>query len=449
MILEAIRLLDVPEAAETCPGPHSGDERPPAVPAGGAAFAECDRCGTVSQICPHDDCGARTRAGGLHCRLCGRPLPEEWLKRAWLRLPEDSALGEPGEPKQVPGAATDEECHLLASDAWVALQVGNRVHLLEPGPGLLPVEAVDLEPGEALIELRHARDRALTWEMWTTHRVLRYDLRRAGQQVGSWVSEDDGRFPSERGELLWVSHDLLAFHQRGVGTSVWSRDRLHFSVPELLPRPAWLNKSDFVCSGRDQLLVGSTAERRESALPVPPALIDVGEPLAGQAPIYDPRADRVYVSGDRTVFWWQPGSRKLIPFHTAGGGALIRSPQGVVVLEADRVRIFAHDERLLWDSRLKMPDFALAALAWDHRGDALLLPCAGRASAATPLLVIDLARPDARPDGPLHATLDGQLPAAPRLAPGGIVAVTRDTAPGGPTALRWIGLAPRAARGGP
>jgi len=325
---------------------------------------------------------------------------------------------------------------LVASDAWVAAVLGRRVLLLEPGPWLARCAGLELtlESGEALLGLRseggNLRDEErdeTTWHMLTTRRMLRLDLRSHDPDTGPWKGE---RFPADRGELLWESQGLFAFHRSGTGTllSTDAGKSILSETPDLLTSPAWMGSQDFVCLGRSDLYFGSLAGGD------PPERSPAPEPLAAHPPLYDPATDRVYLSGETAVYWWQPGSLKLIPFAAAGGGAVLPAPEGVVILEGDRLRIMGHDEHVLWDSRIVMPDFAPAALPWDHAGEALLVPAAAR-GAGTQLLLADLKNP-----GWLrHTELDGILPCQPRLVPGGIVAAQRR--PGKASLdLVWIGI---------
>jgi hypothetical protein len=324
---------------------------------------------------------------------------------------------------------------LVATDAWVAAVLGRRVFLLEPGPGLVRCEGLELtlEDGEALLDLRSEvgvpdedRDER-TWHMLTTRRILRLDLRSYDPETGPWKGE---RFPDDRGDLLWEAQGLFAFHRSGAGTllSTDAGKTVLSETPDLLTSPAWTGGQDFVCQGRSDLYFGSLAGGEPlERLPAP-------EPLAAHPPIYDPATDRVYLSGETAVYWWQPGSLRLIPFAAAGGGAVLPAPEGVVILEGDRLRIMGHDEHVLWDSRIVMPDFAPAALPWDHAGEALLVPAAAR-GAGTQLLLADLKNPGWL----LRTELDGILPCQPRLVPGGIVAAQRRQGKASLNLL-WIGI---------
>jgi hypothetical protein len=424
-------LLETPN--HLCPGPHRGPVLPPVSREVFGGTALCPDCGTVSRICPRTECGGRTRAGGFFCRVCAEPLPAPWRNGFWTELDRDVDLAAPAPVVARTLSAREvgraERIHLAATDAWIALSLDERLLLLEPGPRLATFCEHRLEPGELFVDLRRSGDDPPGWRLLTTRQVLRLEPRGL-----VWLPVE--RF--QEGELLWESGALHALYRPGAGSSLWLRSPLRklIEVRGLLSQPAWLPQGRFVCTDDENVYLGSVRE------PGSPKPFRASEPLSSHAPVFEPRTERIYLPGERKLLWWQPGAKSFIPFLPSGAGAVLLSPQGVILLEADRLQFLRPDARRLWDSRTAMSDFARSSLHWDRAGSALLMPLAQR-GAAVPLLLMDLQSP-----GRVWRTeLAAVPPSEPRLAPGGIVAVQRRDEEG-PIDLVWLPVSCRSSSDG-
>lgn len=426
-------LLEAPNYL--CPGPHRGPVLPPPSREVFGGTALCPDCGTVSRICPRAECGGRARAGGFFCRVCGEPLPAAWRDDFWAELDRDVELSAPVVARTLSAREVGraERIRLAATDAWIALSLDERLLLLEPGPRLATFCEHHMEPGELFVDLRRSGDDPPGWRLLTTRQVLRLEPRGL-----TWLPDPVDRFPEGEGELLWESGALRALYRPGAGSSLWLRSPLRKLIEAhgLLSQPAWLPQGQFVCTDDQSVYLGSVRE------PGPPTPFRVSEPLSPHAPVYDSRTGRIYLPGERKLLWWQPGTKSFIPFLPSGAGAVLLAPQGVILLEADRLQFLRPDARRLWDSRTAMSDFARSSLHWDRAGSTLLMPLAQRGAAA-PLLLMDLESP-----GRVWRTeLAAAPPSEPRLAPGGIVAVQRRDEEG-PLDLVWFSVSRRSSLDG-
>jgi hypothetical protein len=423
-------LLETPSLL--CPGPHAGPDLPPASLEIFGGTAACTACGTSSRICPNASCAGRTRAGGFFCRICGERLPGAWRQEFWAELDRDFELMRPV-LRTLPGRETGrlDRVHLTTTDAWIALALDERVMLLEPGPQLALFAEHRMEAGETFVDLRSEEGDRPAWRLLTSQQVLELE-----PQDRRWRSVE--RFPPAEGELLWQSRHLRALYRPGTGSSLWSRSPLRklIAVPGLLSQPAWLPGRRFVCTDDAHIYLGSFEE------PGSPTSFRTPEPLSPHAPIFDSKTGRVYVPGEKTLMWWQPGARSFVPFLPSGAGAVLLTPHGVILLEADRLQFFRSDVRRLWDSSTAMSDFARSALHWDRVGNALLVPVALR-GAASHILLLDLQRPGRV----WRMELKAPLPTEPRLAPGGVVAV-QQRAGENLLDLVWIGVGRRSSVAG-
>lgn len=389
-------------ATEACPGPHEG-----ATPRGeeiASAVAVCGDCGRTSRICPR--CSGRSRAGALHCRLCGVELEVGWRAAAWSGL-------SPGEWTSTAAGsrAFSSIVDTFATPSWVGLVTERDLLLCEPGPSLRLAWQVPRQERELVVDVWPEPEPVPNWRMATSKRTLRLDAR-----ADEWVTvEEHG---SERGDLYWRDGALRCYSSPAKGASLWLGERHLGVAPSRHPftPPARIDAQRRLLGSHDTLyLVNVQDGTIEHSIQSP-------QPIEPRAPSYDSLTRRAYFATSETVWWWKPGVGRPSPFLPAGGAGLAGGTDGVVILEADRIRFHRPDGRRIWDSQLQMPDLALSPVGWDRSGEALLVPLT--AARRPVLLLLDLGVGTANPQ---QLAIDAELVATPRLAPGGIVAVVEES----------------------
>lgn len=400
----------VSDIETTCPGLHNTSNLPPEAPAVTDTTARCPDCWTVSRICDGKDCRGRSRAGSFFCRICGHRLKNHWLQRFWEDFDPNWTLAEPQVRRQLKGTefTRAQQTQLLTSDAWLALRIDRALFLLEPGPELLLVSELELSDGELLVALRavETEDPHLNWQLLTSSRSLTF-------VPGTAAWSEVETFPHE---LLWESRGLRAYLVPPAGTVLYMERQTQgpplLEVNALLPAPTWLPDGRVVLQGPEALYVGSGQSgltKYETAAP---------QGLAPSSPIYDPLTQRLLVSGHEALYTCEIGN-KPVAFLPSGTATLFPAPDGIAVLESDRLRIVQRSTGAsLWDSRSEIPTFARSTLAWDHVATVLLLPMANLGEGVQ-LQLIDLRNLGNR----RSLELPAGLLCEPRLAPGGIAAV--------------------------